>query len=609
MSADEDLRRQKELYRQSMLLATHFDDEIIPFLDEEVRRFEHELARFRNQGLSEQEFMAFRVRQGVYGQRQPNRHMLRVKIPGGVLTPEALEALAAVAQVYAPMRKGHLTTRQNIQFHHLRMENCIRAMRLIGRVGLTGRESCGNTVRNVVGPPLAGVCPDEVFDPTPFLAGYARFAARHPLTQNFPRKFKTSFTGCSEHDAVVSLIHDLSFVAQIREENGGHRRGFKVLVGGATSTMPRLAQTLYEFVPWEDYLRVSLAVWTVFNRADELRKHRMRARLKVLIERIGIDDFREQVDCELAALGPIDPTPLMQLGELQNERPPEAPLGKENGRFNSDFLLWKSHCTQQQRQLGYYAVHVRAPRGDLMASQMRALAEIVRLYSGGRARTTQEQNLLLRWVPEGYLYLVWQALKEVRMADRAVNSLMDVVSCPGAKSCKSAITSSPGLARAVERLLSRDGFLEDPQIRRLRIKISGCPFGCSQHHIAHVGFQGAVIRATTGAEIPAYDLFMGGEYSGKIEQTAYGERVRGARVPARSVPAFLRDILTFYRDSRRAEEEFNDFAGRIGPDAFVQLARPYQDTSSDAIERLRVNRDWDKQTPYKLERGEGECSA
>jgi sulfite reductase beta subunit-like hemoprotein len=265
-------------------------------MEDEIERFEGESDAFQAGERDNAEFTPFRLRQGVYGQRQADVQMVRVKIPGGILTPEALEALGEVAERYAPLKKGHITTRENFQFHHIPLPQCPEVLRLLGTVGLTTREACGNTVRNVVGSPTAGVCADEIFDPTPYLTAYVRFGVRHPLTQNFPRKFKSAFTGCDSHDAVAAAIQDITFVSQIREVDGETRRGFKVFVGGGTSIMPRLAKPLYDFIPEEDYLRLALAVWTVFNNADMLRKNRMMARMKVLIDKIGLDAFRELVE-------------------------------------------------------------------------------------------------------------------------------------------------------------------------------------------------------------------------------------------------------------------------------------------------------------------------
>ena len=348
----------------------------------------------------------------------------------------------------------------------------------------------------MVGSATAGVCHDEVFDVTPYLAAYVRFAVRHPLTQNFPRKFKTSFTGCAEHNTVASAIHDLSYIAQVRQVDGVEERGFKVMVGGATSIMPRLGKVLYDFVPERDYLRIAESLWRVFDKAETLRKNRMMARIKVLIDRIGFESFKSQVAEELQEIGPIDPTPLMNLDEIYDETPPPLAAGPNNGlELLPEFIKWRDASTVEQKQAGYYVVNVRLPQGDIHAHQFDPLADIVEKYTGGGARTTQQQNLALRWVPEGYLYEVWKALGEIGLAEAGAHSITDVVSCPGTDSCKLGITSSMGLARAIEEeMASWNGLLEDPLVNKLHIKMSGCPNGCGLHHIANIGL--GIIRYT-----------------------------------------------------------------------------------------------------------------
>ncbi|MFQ5915660.1 MAG: nitrite/sulfite reductase, partial [Nitrospinota bacterium] len=263
---------------------------VLPVLPEEIDDFETEVTRFRQGKWDEGEFAGFRLRQGVYGQRQPDAQMFRIKIPYGRVTADQLVALGNVARDYTPLGKGHITTRENIQFHFIKMEDTPHLMRLIGEAGLSTREACGNTVRNVTGCPLAGVCMDEVFDTSPYAAAFARYFLRHPLTQNLPRKFKVAFSGCAT-DCTVTGIHDLGFLAEVRSENGREVRGFTVVSGGGLSILPRVAYTLYDFVPVSDYLRVSEAVIRIFERSDELRKNRMKARIKFLIDRIGIDAF------------------------------------------------------------------------------------------------------------------------------------------------------------------------------------------------------------------------------------------------------------------------------------------------------------------------------
>ena len=580
---------------------------IIPYLQEEVEEYRDEVKRFRAGEVEEAPFMAFRLHQGVYGQRQPDAQMFRIKIPGGVLTPEALVGLGEIVDKYAPMKKGHITTRENIQIHHMTLESCAEAMEILGEIGLSTREACANTVRNVVAPPQSGVCPDELFDVMPYLAAYVRYAVRHPLTQNFPRKFKTSFTGNADRDDIISPLHDLAFIAQVR--NG--ERGFKVLVGGGTSIMPKLGQTLYDFVPMNEYLRVATAIWRVFDRADMLRKNRMMARIKVLIHRIGFDAFKAMVEEELAQVEPVDPTPLMELDQVYTETPPPLVAAPSNGHeLPKEFLYWKETNVTRQKQPGYMLVHVTVPQGDIKVDQFSALANIVRDFTGGSARTTLEQNLALRWVPEGSLFDLYKALDEIGLSEPDAHNITNVVSCPGTDSCKLGITSSMGLGRAVrEELLSNPSAYQDPAVKEMHVKISGCPNGCGQHHVANIGFHGAAMKGPSGMQIPAYELFLGGNYgSGAAEETTYGARVPRTRVPAKKVPQLVRMIAEHFQANRKPDEKFNDFLSRVGTDPIKELAEKCADIPSLNGDSQTLYMDWEKTIAYKVERGEGECA-
>ena len=599
-------RTQSEKHKDSMKLAIKSNG-IIPYLPEETEEYRDEVKLFRAGKVEEAPFMQFRLHQGVYGQRQPDAQMFRIKLPGGVFTPEALEGVGEIVEKYAPLKKGHITTRENIQIHHMTLESCGEAMEILGRVGLSTREACANTVRNVVAPPQSGVCPDELFDVIPYLAAYVRYAVRHPLTQNFPRKFKTAFTGNPEKDDIISPLHDLSFIAQ--ERNG--ERGFKILVGGGTSIMPKLGQTLYDFVPMEDYLRVATAIWRVFDRADMLRKNRMMARIKVLIHRIGFDAFKEMVDEELEKVDPIDPTPLMELEQVYRESPPSLVASPSNGQeLPEEFLYWKKTNVEPQKQAGYMLVYVTVPQGDIMAEQFPALAEIVREFTGGSARTTLEQNLALRWVPEGRLFDLWKGLDAIGLSDPDHNSITNVVSCPGTDSCKLGITSSMGLGRAVrEELLGNPSAYQDPAVKELHVKISGCPNGCGQHHVANIGFHGAAMKGPSGMQIPAYELFLGGQYNvGAAEGTAYGVRIPRAKVPAKKVPQLVRMIAEHFQENREQGEKFNDFLARTGTDSIKALVEKCADIPSLNGDSQGLYMDWEKTVAYKVERGEGECA-
>ncbi len=602
---------QAEIHQRSRDLAPTSPG-IIPFLDDEVQRLEAESGRFESGEVDNAEFTPFRLRQGVYGQRQPDVQMIRVKVPGGILTPEALDRLGDITERYAPLKKGHITTRENIQLHHIPLADCPAVLRALGEVGLTTREACGNTVRNVVGPACAGVCTEEIFDPTPYLTAYVRFGVRHPITQNFPRKFKSAFTGCDSHDAVAAAIQDLTYVSQVREENGATQRGFKVFVGGGTSIMPRLAKPLYEFVPESDYLRVALAIWTVFNNADILRKNRMMARIKVLIDKIGLDAFRELVDAELENIGPIDPTSLMVAEEIERETPP-ALSGQVNGSgsngSNPEYSRWVETNVASQKQEGYHLVYVKPVRGDLSPEQFRGLADIVRRYTGGRARSTQEQNLALRWVPTDKLHDVWEALRAIDLSETGAHHISNVVSCPGTDSCKLGITSSMGLAKAIrEEISTWNGLLEDEGVQKIRIKMSGCPNGCGLHHIANIGFHGAAVKGPDGQQIPAYELFLGGNYGdNRVEDSRIGTRIPKIKVPAKVAPKIVTEIATYYKNNRQSGEGFNQFLDRVGLEDVTAVASEAQKAAENTDSGSDLYFDWERTNIYKLERGEGEC--
>ena len=601
---------QQRIHQESIDLAPSAPG-IVPFMEEEMVRFEGESARFQSAEIDNAEFTPFRLRQGIYGQRQADVQMIRVKIPGGILTADALDALGTVSEKFAPLDKGHITTRQNIQFHHIPLPDCPDILRFLGDVGLTSREACGNTVRNVVGAPTAGVCVEEVFDPTPYLTAYVRFGIRHPITQSFPRKFKTAFTGCDDHDHVAAAIQDLTYVSQVRVADGVTQKGFKVFVGGGTSIMPRLAKPLYDFIPEEDYLRLALAIWTVFNNADSLRKNRMMARIKVLVDRIGVDAFRDLVEEELKNIGPIDPKPLMAADEIQQETPPPLPSVSSNGHNGGgEYGRWKATNVTAQSQEGYRIVYVKPTRGDLNGAQFHALAEIVRQYTGGHVHTTQEQNLALRWVPEGHLHDVWEALKAIDLAESGAHGITNVVSCPGTDSCKLGITSSMGLAKAVkDEVESWNGLLEDEGVQDIRIKMSGCPNGCGLHHIANIGFHGAAVKGPGGEQMPAYELFLGGNYGGnRVEDSRIGTRIPKVKVPAKFVPGVIKQITSHYKEQKNDGESFNEFLDRVGLEQVGEIAAAAAASAQSAASGSDLYFDWERSNIYKLERGEGECA-
>lgn len=573
---------------------------IIDVIPEEIDDFALQVRRFQSGEFDETEFLAYRLKQGVYGQRQPDAQMMRIKIPFGGLKADQLDALGEVAAQFVPLNKGHVTTRENIQFHHVKLQDAAEVMRVLGRVGLTTREACGNTVRNVTGCALAGVCPDETFDVTPYAAAYARYFVRHPYTQALPRKLKTAFSGCAR-DCAITGIHDVGFIPKMQD---GHP-GFEIKVGGGTSIMPKIAPTLYDFVPVEDYLKVTEAVIRVFHHTDELRKNKMKARIKFHVARVGIDAFREQVEEEMShewAQRSFDPSSLLFIEDESIDAPP-LHASHPNGSPSSEFDHWAETNVVDQKQQGYKAVNVKLYQGDIQAEQFHQLADISRTYAGGRARITHQQNLTFRWVPDAALRSLWNELHEIGFGSSGVHEISDVVACPGTDSCKLGITSSMGLGRAMMDRIDRMN-IDDPLTRRMHVKMSGCPNGCGQHHIADIGFHGAASKAP-GGQVPAYELFLGGSY--EEGDTRIGLRTK-TKVPAKRVPDAFEKVLRFYWSQRHEGEEFKDFAARLGPAQFEPLLKEFNEVGELNRETLHEYIDWDKTVKYKLERGEGECA-
>src|SRR5271170_3002415 len=538
---------------------------VIPILEREFDDFKTEATKFLAGDTPEDEFIGFRLKQGVYGQRQPDVNMVRVKLPFGGVTPEQMESFADVVEKYAPLNKGHITTRQNVQIHHIPLAEMEPAIRTLSESGLSSREGCGNTVRNVTGDPWAGVAKDELFDMTPYAGAYVRYFVRHPTTQAMPRKIKTAFDG-SPHDRAISGIHDIAFRARVKQIDGrGEVRGAEMLVGGGTSIMPRVAPTLYEFVELDngDYLKIAEAVFRIFDRQEWLRVNRARARIKVFVDKYGIDELRNQVEEELKGdwVSERDFS-IEQRLFIDDEResapaPPQA-YGSPNGDV-SEFERFRSSNVAEQKQDGFVTVEVKVTRGDLTPEQFRGLAQIMRAYAGGYARTTVQQNLLLRWVREESVYDVWRALDELGLADAGPREISDVVSCPGTDSCKLGITSSMGLNQAVqERVQEMD--ISDPLTREIHIKMSGCPNGCAQHHVADIGFYGASIKVGEHT-IPAYIPHVGGVYEGA--PVAFGQRLK-LRLPAKRIPEAIERWIHYYESSREDGEAWGAFTERVG---------------------------------------------
>jgi sulfite reductase beta subunit-like hemoprotein len=516
-----------------------------------------------------------------------------------------MEAFADVVEKYVPLNKGHITTRQNIQLHHVPLPDAAKAIRELSDSGLSSREGCGNTVRNVTGDPWAGVCDDEPFDMTPYAGAYVRYFVRHPTTQLMPRKIKTAFNGAPA-DRALTGIHDIAFIAKVNEHG---ERGAEVRVGGGTSIMPRVAPTLYEFVGLDDgeYLKVAEACLRIFDRQDFLRVNRARARIKVLIDKIGIDAFRAMVEEELqgdwVAERDFDIGAITWEDDEQASAPPAPDTYASPNGDTSAFERFLADNVQAQKQAGFSTVHVKVTRGDLTPEQFRGIADIMRRYCGGYMRTTVHQNFLLRWVRDETLYEVWLRLCELGLGDVGPDKVTDVVSCPGTDSCKLGITSSMGLNAAVQQRLE-EMRITDPLTRAVHIKMSGCPNGCSQHHIANIGFYGASIKVGQHT-VPAYVAHIAGNFDGG--EIIYGQRLK-VRLAAKRVPEAVERWLRWYEAERDEGEVFNAFAARVGTTAFEDRVRDLAMPIEFSLETMTTFIDWTKDVPFQVVRGEGECA-
>jgi sulfite reductase beta subunit-like hemoprotein len=569
-------------------------------IETEIVRFEERIRDLQSGAITPEQFRPFRLKHGTYGQRQPGFQMLRIKIAAGVLTPAQLRVLAKIADEYSTGR-GHLTTRENVQFHFVKLENVGAAMRLLADAGLTTREACGNTVRNVTACPVAGICPGEAFDVTPYALGVSRYLLRHPDFHDLPRKFKIAFSGCeNDGDCAVAGIHDVGLIAQVRGSNGTSHRGFKVLVGGGLGSLPTEAAVLKDFLPEEELLPTIEAILRVFTETGN-RKNKLMARLKFVLRAKGIEEFRRlvaekrkasQAPAEtLTVPSPIQPS-LVTIAPTPLSASPAAP------QADSEYDRWAEHNLMFQRQAGYGGVWVKLSAGTLHSNQMRGLADVLEKNALTGVRIAVNQDLVIPWVPFDRVRAIYDDLRALELATAGARTISDVTGCPGATTCNLGITRSLTLAEVLSRELND---YTDPEIQKLRIKISGCPNSCGHHHIADIGFYGNV-RKIGEQQAPYYQLLLGGQVN--ADGVRFGRQIMS--VPARPIPAIIRELLAFYQGDRQPAETFSSWVART-PDKAIKdrlvLLAEVTATSEDIFV------DWGDTETYSLKLGRGECVA
>jgi sulfite reductase (ferredoxin) len=560
-----------------------------PELLREIEIYETEI-ELRKQGkLDEKLFAETRLRRGAYGQRYDNGQrwdgektqtlpypssateltkgantvwdapgMQRIKVPFGGMNPEQLEVMAQLAEEYSD-GIAHVTTRQDFQLHFVHVDDTPALMRRLAAVGITTREACGNSVRNVTACPFSGVCNTESFDVTPYAKGLAYFLLGHPDVQDFGRKFKVAFSGCKDEGCGLVNMHDMGVIAVKKIENGVEKRGFELYVGGGLGTVPHQAKLFDAFLPEEELLPTAQAISRVFARLGE-KKNRNRARIKFLVAQLGIEEFKRIVLEERATLEP-DPRWTAYLAEIQEsgEHPlrPAQELGDTLQTAN--FQRWYQTNIFHQKQKGYVTATITLPLGDITADQLRAVADISRRFTNGTVRTTVEQNIVLRWITEADLPEVYAALEEIGLGQPGAGTIVDVTSCPGTDTCKLGISASRGLAGELRQRLAEKSHTLDESIQNLHIKVSGCFNSCGQHHVADLGFYG-VSRHSGNYTVPHFQVVLGGEWGHNAG--SYGLAM-GA-VPAKRIPEVVERLTGRYVNEREKNESFKAFVQRIG---------------------------------------------
>ena len=573
-----------------------------PLVRDEIDNFEKEADAFIAGGGLGDDFRPFRLQHGVYGQRQDDAQMIRVKIPHGTMTADQLDVLGDIAKDYTPRNVGHVTTRQDFQFHYVKLEEVATVLRTMANVGLTTREACGNTVRNVTADHMSGVCEDTVFDVTPWAEATARFFLRHPVCQKLPRKFKIAFSAC-QHDHGLVPIHDLGATAVIRDG----QRGFRITIGGGLGASPMIAEVYDEFVPENELLRVCEATIRIFDRHGE-RKNRNKARIKFIIKRFGIEETRRLIREELATMPPntngFYREPDNSFLEDSTDHASVTSLGTGSEQ-QPGFDTWKRTNAIPQAQSGFSMVYVLLPIGDLTGEQFHQLADLSRKYAGGRMRTAVNQNMVFRWVHNDDLASLHAELIECGLAEAGAATLTDVMTCPGADTCSLGVTSSKGLGRAIrDELIAKNGhYSSDPLVEQIRIKISGCPNSCGHHHIADIGFYGNAVRSGERM-VPSFSMLIAGKGDGL--DARIGKHVM--KISAKRIPEAVGVLIEHYKSERDATELFGDWAIRVGNDHLKVLMASYA-TMPKYEEDPMAFVDWGSNKLFTLDdMGEGECA-
>jgi len=575
-----------------------------PVVAEELDRFEDAAARFVAGEMDDEAFRVFRLNQGVYGQRQGGHNqMLRVKVPHGRVTPEQLDMFGHVADEYS-RGWGHLTTRQNVQFHFVQLERVGASLRDLAAAGLTSREACGDTVRNVAGCHLAGACPFEVLDITPWARATTDLFLRNPLAQRLPRKFKINFSGCAT-DCGQAMFNDVGVIGVTQPRpDGTVEAGFRVFFAGGLGANPHPAQALEEFTSREDLLPTIEAILRVQDHYGN-RDNKLRARMKWLVDTMGVEELRERIVKERRFLvasatypGGL-PAPVVAEGDApagMATRPDEGTPVQLSGV--DPYRAWEAANVVRGRANGTVSAYAHCRLGDITSDQFRGLADLQREL-GSDLRITNRQNLVFRDLTEEQLPRLYDRLAALQMASPGAELARDVVACPGADTCNLAVTQSRGLADDIDRALEDSGLAD---VGGVRVNISGCTNSCGQHHISDIGFFG-LERRSHGRPAPGYQMLLGGH----VGQMAVEFGNKAAKLPAKTASAAVVRVVSRFADERAAGETFQGWLDRSGGAATVGEGLRDLDVFPDPDEAPDFYVDFDETGPYEAEVGRGEC--
>lgn len=580
---------------------------------EEADNFAKTVKLFRQGKYDESSFRRFRLQHGAYGTRMTSDYaMVRIKLPAGEVYPDQLEKLSQLSEQYS-IGSAHFSTRENIQLHWVILEDVSEIFRGLAEVGLTSREACGNSVRNVMCSPLSGVCPAEEFDSTPYALATARFFLRNPMAQNLPRKFKFNFTCCEKH-GMVRMV-DVGLIPQIREIDGTSQRGFKIFLGGGLGNRSFVGHQLEEFTPEEDLLYTSIAVMRIFDRLGD-RKNLARNRMRYLVNDMGWDKFQNLVFKERAVVRATQSViTQLDVDNTPNEIKRPIRISNESGStaIPDGYARWLKTNTVKQTQQDYRSVFLTLEAGDITASQLYALADVIRNFSSeGKARSGFEQNIALRYVHEDDLPSLYSKLLEVGLAKSGALTMTAPIGCSGTTSCNLALTNSHRLAKEIQRKFLELKLDEDDDLSDASIKISGCPNSCAQHGIATIGFFGGGARV--GKDMYAnYQMSIGGRSDG---DTMLGQTC--LRVPAKRVITVILKIIETFKQHKKSDDTLKSWIHRIvngNEDSEIKSIVDIKKILEPIIIPPTIDEDPDfyldygSDSSYHTKTGKGECAA